>query len=522
MFLRRGLLFLVWCVLLCTAGCATVGNQGEFAAHEPSYGQLSLFLNGPDRATLEVSFVLTSVSIVAEDGTTREIMSKPMTVNSRTLAGRQIVLSDRTLPEGTYKKIKFAVKEATIKKKDRVATLALPPEGIEFDARFTISRGRNTSLFLNWNADASVVDGYMFKPVVFLKGQSPELSSLLIYVTNEDSNNVSVISRQTGEVVATIMVGSKPKGIAIGQKLENLKVYVANSGSNSISVIDPTKNKVDVEIPIRYGWGAEGLAVVKVSKDRELIFVSNYNSNTVSVVDGATYQEVEKINVGNGPIAVAADPPVETLMNSRTLSQDSINTLRTYRDRFINVYVANRNSKDISVIRIDVATGRSVEVFNLNTDWSPISFGVDYQRGKLYVANFDSDKLSVLDLVKLVKGSRADAVGTINNIGPSCIGIAADPGFERLYLLKELTGEVMVIRPHIEGADPLKMALVPIMDIISVGNSPRSLTMDPEARKLYVVNRGADSVSVIDKTTGKVEQAIPVGKRPYGIAVSPR
>ena len=40
-----------------------------------------------------------------------------------------------------------------------------------------------------------------------------ELSSSLIYVTNENSDNVSVINRYTGEVVETIMVGRKPRGV---------------------------------------------------------------------------------------------------------------------------------------------------------------------------------------------------------------------------------------------------------------------------------------------------------------------
>jgi len=102
-----------------------------------------------------------------------------------------------------------------------------------------------------------VVDGYLFNPLFAVKGQTPELSTLLIYVTNEDSNNVSVINRQSGEVVATIMVGRKPKGIALGSRKDKLKLYVANSGSNSISVIDPATNKMDIEIPIRFGLGPE-------------------------------------------------------------------------------------------------------------------------------------------------------------------------------------------------------------------------------------------------------------------------
>jgi len=49
----------------------------------------------------------------------------------------------------------------------------------------------------------------------------------------------------------------------------------------------------------------------------------------------------------------------------------------------------------------------------------------------------------------------------------------------------------------------------------------RGIVYCPEGRKLYVVNRGSDSVSVVDKTTSREEKVIPVGKKPYGIAMFP-
>ncbi|MDP2278159.1 MAG: hypothetical protein Q8K51_08050 [Nitrospirota bacterium] len=507
-------------LLIFLVGCAEALLQGESPVQRSDYGQLSLFMSEPEKASDDITFNLTAVNAMAEDGTYREITSSPLDISSIAMSGRQILLGERALPEGTYKKLQLIIKEAKIKRKDRVSQLALPPEGIQLDIKFTVSRNRNTSLFLSWYADASVVDGYLFKPALTVSGQVPQLRSLLVYVTNEGSNNVSVINRQSGEVVATIMVGKKPRGIAVGTRRDSLKVYVANSGSNSISVIDPATNKVDTEILVRGGWGAEGIAVAKLSPERELIFVTNYSSNTVSIVDGSTYQEMEKINVGNGPIAVATDSPLDDILNARSfLSFEDINILKNYRARFINVYVVNKNSKDISIVRIDVSTGRSVDVVNVGVEWTPVALGMDFQRGKVYIANYDSDKLSVIDIVKFVKGSRADIISAINNVGNATIGVIADPSFNRVYLLKELTNEIIVIKPFPEGSGNLRAAITPTIDIIAVGNAPRTLALDPEARKLYVVNRGAGNISVVDKTTGKVEKVIPAGKRPYGIAI---
>jgi YVTN family beta-propeller protein len=512
------LLFTSYCLLLTALlGCTTVQEYTEPPG--TSLGQITIFLNGPDKTSKDISFDLTAVNIIAEDGTYREVMSTPRNINSISLTGRQMLLGERTLPEGRYKKLQLIVKQALIKRKDNTANLALPPEGIYIDIDIAVSRNQNTSLFLKWDTDASVIDGYLFSPVFAVKGQVPELSTLLIYVTNEGSNNVSVINRQSGEVVATVLVGKRPRGIATSLSKERPRVYVVNSGSNSVSVIEPTTNKVENEIPIRFGREPEGIAVARISPEKELIFVTNYGSNTVSVIDPLTQQEIEKIDVGNGPIAVAVDPPVESLSGTRFLSLGDVSILRSYREKFINAYVVNKNSKNVSVLRMDTVRGRLDKVIPINVEWNPIALAVDYQRAKVYVANYNFDNLSVIDILQII--NETASVSAIVNVGTSIIGIIPDPDLDRIYLLKEFPGEIMIIRPFSEDLGTLRQAMVPVIGTIAVGNSPRSFISDPEARKLYVVNRGSDTVSVVDKTTKREEKVIPVGKKPYGIAMFP-
>jgi YVTN family beta-propeller protein len=57
---------------------------------------------------------------------------------------------------------------------------------------------------------------------------------------------------------------------------------------------------------------------------------------------------------------------------------------------------------------------------------------------------------------------------------------------------------------------------------VALGESPRSFILDDEEGRLYAVNSGSDTVSVVNKITGKEVQIIPVGKRPYGIAMFPQ
>ena len=68
-----------------------------------------------------------------------------------------------------------------------------------------------------------------------------------VYVTNYDSNNVSVIDTATNTVVATVTVGSDPFGVS--ENPAGTKVYVANQGSNNVSVIDTATNTVVATVP---------------------------------------------------------------------------------------------------------------------------------------------------------------------------------------------------------------------------------------------------------------------------------
>ena len=57
---------------------------------------------------------------------------------------------------------------------------------------------------------------------------SPEPGEL-VFVTNEDSGDLSVIATSTHEVIATIPVGKRPRGVRVSK--DGRTVYVALSGS---------------------------------------------------------------------------------------------------------------------------------------------------------------------------------------------------------------------------------------------------------------------------------------------------
>src|SRR3972149_294179 len=82
-------------------------------------------------------------------------------------------------------------------------------------------------------------------------------------------------------VVSTISVGLFPE--AVGVNSSTNRIYVANFSSNTVSVIDGTTNAVVSTITVgSRPWG------VGVNSSTNRISVSNYYNGTVSVLDGAT------------------------------------------------------------------------------------------------------------------------------------------------------------------------------------------------------------------------------------------
>ena len=68
-----------------------------------------------------------------------------------------------------------------------------------------------------------------------------------IWVSNEKDDTISVIDIETLEVVRTIDVGERPRGITFSKDYSVL--YVCASDSDTVQVIDPNTGKILHELP---------------------------------------------------------------------------------------------------------------------------------------------------------------------------------------------------------------------------------------------------------------------------------
>src|ERR1035438_774566 len=105
-----------------------------------------------------------------------------------------------------------------------------------------------------------------------IKGKAPHLVRLAndrvwAYTSNTDTGTVSAVNLETGEV-QVIPIGERPQGMAFSP--DNRRLYVTNMNSDSISVIDTqSKTKTD-RSEVTYRCKAGRLALRGFTEDREL------------------------------------------------------------------------------------------------------------------------------------------------------------------------------------------------------------------------------------------------------------
>jgi YVTN family beta-propeller protein len=308
-------------------------------------------------------------------------------------------------------------------------------DGVSYDnAGFAVAASGTAAALGVPNAN---IGGHAYQGAAYFYQQAPAPTptptptstpcAVLAYISNADSNTVSVIDTSNNTVVATIAVGNSPFGVAINP--DGTRAYVANAFSSDISVIDTSNNTVIATVALAntpYG--------VAITPDGTRAYVTNPVSNSVSVIDTSNNTVVATIAVGSIPYGVAITP----------------------------------------------------------------------DGSRAYITNNQEDSVSVIDT------STNTVVATVP-VGTFPYGVAVNPDGTRVYLANEFSGDVSVI----DTSTNTVVATVPI------GNAPYGVAITPNGTRAYVANFTSNNVSVIDTSTNTVVATVGVGEAPYGVAITP-
>jgi YVTN family beta-propeller protein len=159
------------------------------------------------------------------------------------------------------------------------------------------------------------------------------------YVSNEDGETVTVLDTQKAEVISTIPVGKRPRGLKLNH--DGSLLYVAVSGLPKCPPTVPDEECAKLKRDVQ----ADGIAVIDtatlkltkllksgsdpeqfdLSRDGKRLFISNEDSAQTSVLDTSTGAITATIPIGHEPEGVRMAPNGKwVLVTSETDSTVSI------------------------------------------------------------------------------------------------------------------------------------------------------------------------------------------------------
>jgi YVTN family beta-propeller protein len=322
---------------------------------------------------------------------------------------------------------------------------------------------------------------------------TPSLGRL--YVSNEESGDISVIDLATEAVTATIQVGKRPRGVRISP--DRRWLYVALSGSpkapqgqgrgqagppdrsaDGLGAVDLGAGKLARVLPS--GQDPESF---DISPDGAFLYVSNEETAEASIVDIAKGKIEKSLPTGGEPEGVAVRPDGK--------------------------YVYVTSELDSAVVVIDPVARKIVTKFAVGTRPRGVLFSPDGKSAFVTaelggtVTFVDAEKNVPVRTVDLRKGADPNQL-------PLPMGIALSPDGKTLFVSVGRGRKVFVLDAktgEIAGT------------VAEVGTRPWGIAVSPDGKKVYTANGPSNDVSVIDVASRTITKRIPVGKGPWGLVL---
>jgi YVTN family beta-propeller protein len=324
------------------------------------------------------------------------------------------------------------------------------------------------------------------------KADVPQAAAGTLFVTNEMSDDLSVIDTASQRVINTIALGKRPRGIKISP--DGSTLYVALSGSpmappgtdestlpppdrkaDGIGVVDIREGRLQRVIPA--GTDPEQLAV---SLDGRWLFVANEDAGQTSVIDVTDGRLVASIAVGGEPEGVDLRPDGKV------------------------VYVTSEADNQIAVI--DAVAPKLITTFSAGP--RPRSTGFLPDSSRAYISAENGSSVIVADAMnhKVIRtiqlaGEMVRPMGVVSSVDGKQVFVSTGRG-KSIVVIDTATNEAT-------GA-------------IEVGERPWGIATSPDGRTVFTANGPSNDVSFVDIASGTVIAKVKAGDRPWGVAFVPR
>ena len=322
--------------------------------------------------------------------------------------------------------------------------------------------------------------GKLFLIALALTSCNTKPTGPLAFVTNERDGTITVIDTSTDQVVSTIKVGGRPRGIRLNAGRNRIWVAISYPTNQTQAKDEVAELDLDGNVIAKYEVGTDPENFV-IDDNATRLYIANEDAGTASITDMKANRVIATFPVGLEPEGAAISPDGRW------------------------VYITSETSSTVSVI--DTQTGQVVKTFLVGNRPREAAFTSDSTRA--YITAENGNVISVVDtkdhaVIKTIELPRGDGASQSK---PKGVVVSADG--RRVYVATGRGNSVAVI----DGEQLTLITLIP------VGQRPWGIALTPDGRKLYTANGLSNDVSVIDTNTNKVIATVKAGDGPWGIAL---
>ena len=294
------------------------------------------------------------------------------------------------------------------------------------------------------------------------------------YVSNGDSNSISVVRISNLAVVTTISLGFSPGSLAITP--DGKQVFVEGSAGTTgyVVAIDTASNTLTKTLAL-----SELPSSMAVSPDGKKLYTNGSSSGLLTI--------------DTQSLTVVATLPIYAAVGVGVTKDGRF----AYVPNFGQPYNYTPN-----VAVVDTASNSIVTNIALNAKLNPSAIGMSPDGTVAYVGQYLLGTGLVRPAIAVIRISTNQVVGSIvlpPSAGPAEIVFAADSS--RAYVADFDNCAI----------DVIAVAQGRVTAVIPTLGSTRGLALSPDGSTLLAPNSGTSHAAVVDSGTGAVTASIPVG-----------
>lgn len=347
--------------------------------------------------------------------------------------------------------------------------------------------------------------------------QFPQNYREYAYVTNGAGNTVTVLDVVNVRLDREIPVGINP--VAVAASPTRNEVYVINSGAptgqGSLTVLNAENNSIAVNILLH-----RQPVSIDIDAARDLAYIANSGSNSVSVVDLKARREVAQIGAGEAPAEARVAPDGKTVVvpNRAGSSVSLIDTAQRRVRAFFagcpgagdavvlpdssKAFVACSGGHQVMAIALAHAGQPDRLEALMDVGRAPVDLALKPDGGELFASNSQSNSIS--EVV-----TTTDDVGGAYLMGDSPVNGIVSRDNLTLYVSNVRSQEVTLY--SIEDGKRV--------GAVHVGDGPSAMAFSAEGHLLFVVDTRSGDVAAVRTQSHSLFTMLPAGRGPNAIAV---